>query len=124
MRILIVEDEFLIALLVEELVAELGQHEVLIAGDLDSGWEYLERSPPDFAILDVNVGRTLVFPLAAELARRNIPFVFATGQPPSLLPLEWRQSMILEKPLQRKAFNAAVSELGLVGQTPGVSRCG
>jgi DNA-binding response OmpR family regulator len=110
MRILVVEDEFLIASYLESLLGELGHTDILLAQSLEAGLELLDTAQPDFAVLDVNVGKHLVFPLAARLTERSIPFLFATAMPPEKFPEEWRDCCILAKPVDRMALSMALSK--------------
>jgi DNA-binding LytR/AlgR family response regulator len=114
MCVLIVEDEFLVAAHLEDVLAELGYTEIHVAGDLDEGHRLLERVAPHFAILDVNVGSALVFPLAAELQKRRIPFVFSSGNALSAFPPEWRTHPFVPKPLQKHVLAAALHGFGLL----------
>lgn len=113
MRVLIIEDEFLIADYLEQIVREMGHEEVFVANDLATGLSLLDAISPDFAILDVNVGQVLVFPLAAELSQRKIPFVFSTAKPENSFPNEWRNYPIVPKPIETKRLVAAMAALGI-----------
>lgn len=113
MRILIIEDEFLVADYLESIVRQMGHDEVFVAHDLSTGMTLLNAISPDFAILDVNVGEALVFPLATELLQRKIPFVFSTAKPQEWLPDEWRNYPIVPKPLETKRLATAMAALGV-----------
>ena len=117
-RILVIEDEILVAWALRDLLADLGYLEVHLATNLATGGDLMNKIAPDFAILDVNIGPVLVFPLAAELAARKIPFIFSTGAPRETLPPEWRDHPIVPKPLQRQALAQAISGLGLEDEFP------
>jgi DNA-binding response OmpR family regulator len=112
---LIIEDEFLVADYLAQVVREMGHDEVFVAYDLATGSRMLDAIEPDFAILDVNVGEALVFPLATELLQRKIPFVFSTAKPESSFPHEWREHPILPKPVDTKRLVAAIAALGPAG---------
>jgi CheY-like chemotaxis protein len=80
MRILVVEDEFLVAAAVEMALETLGHEVVGPAASVDAAIALLDREPPpDGAIVDLNLRGQPSVPVAAELARRHIPFAFATG---------------------------------------------
>jgi DNA-binding response OmpR family regulator len=111
MLILLVEDEILVALDVKDTLASLGYPNVQMAEDLDTAERLLARTTPDFALLDVNLGSTLVFPFAAELRARGIPFVFQTASAPETFPPEWRGWTVLDKPVRLSALAAALMEL-------------
>lgn len=112
MRILIIEDEFLVADYLEQIVRQMGHDEVFVAYDLATGTKMLDAISPDFAILDVNVGEALVFPLAAELSMRKIPFVFSTAKPENSFPVEWCNHPIVPKPVETTRLVAAMAALG------------
>lgn len=80
MRVLVMEDEHLIAMDVELLCREHGAAEVVLVHALDEAGEMLaDAAAPDAGILDVALAGQPTFGVARELAARGIPFVFATG---------------------------------------------
>jgi two-component SAPR family response regulator len=78
-RILLVEDETLVALHLAEMVREFGGTVVKIVSSIDRALEAINGNDVDSAILDVNLGGTLSFSLGALLRRKNIPFVYCTA---------------------------------------------
>lgn len=114
-RILIVEDDPLIAMGLQSLLTDLGYNNIDHAENISGAFELLTTVRPDFAILDVNVGRDLVFPLATKLASGDVPFVFATGLSRETFPVEWRDHPILTKPLTRSELEAALRRVSLSG---------
>jgi CheY-like chemotaxis protein len=111
-RIMIVEDELLVALMVEDLLTDMG---CLISGSfgaVEDALAYLRdaASPPpalDGAVLDVNIGGTMVFPVAERLRAAGIPFVFATGY--SALPRAgFEDVVVLNKPINPALLRDAV----------------
>lgn len=99
-RVLVVEDEMLLALDLEEGLRDAGCEVVGPAGSLRSALRLAENSEIDAAILDVNLAGERVFPVAQILTERGIPFVFATAYAGSdeLYPLEVRDVPRLSKP--------------------------
>jgi CheY-like chemotaxis protein len=97
-RILIVEDDWLIvAELVQELEAS-GAHVIGPIPNLPQALKKLDEMPDiAAAILDVNLYGQMVFPLADELRRRNIPFVFATAYESGEFPEAYRQITLVRK---------------------------
>jgi CheY-like chemotaxis protein len=80
--VILVEDEPLVAIMMEDLLAELGCEVTASFGALAPalGWLAGQATPPDGAVLDVNLGGgETVFPLAEALRARGVPIVFATG---------------------------------------------
>jgi len=109
-RILIVEDEFLLA---DELANEMTYVGVVVMGpvpSIEAALAVLEPGPaPDAVVLDVNLAGEVVFPLADTLAERGIPFVFVTGDDPSTLPRRFAGVPTCEKPLTLSRLAAALS---------------
>ncbi len=64
---------------------------------VEAALESLETEKIDAAILDIHLGAELVFPVAEELERRDIPFVFATWYDPSVLPVKFKGFALCEK---------------------------
>jgi DNA-binding response OmpR family regulator len=112
-HILIVEDEFLVRMDLQSRLSELGYENIYYAENISRAFELLDLISPDFAILDVNIGRDLVFPIAAKLASGNVPFVFSTGLSPETLPVEWQGRPVLAKPVTQPALEAALRSLNL-----------
>lgn len=78
-RILIVEDEYIVALNIANEVAALGAVVIGPVGTVDGALKAIKNADVDGAILDINLRGTAAFPVADALANRHIPFVFATG---------------------------------------------
>ena len=78
-RILIVEDEMLVAMELEQMLAEHGCEILGPASTIDRALALLQRQRPDAAVLDVNLNGTTVAPVAAALREQHVPFVLATG---------------------------------------------
>lgn len=114
-RVLIVEDEVLIALNLREMLKEIGVEYVDCAPDLDTAAEFIRVTPPDFAILDINIGRALVFPIAEDLRQRAIPFAFSSGLGRRDLPPEFSRHPFAPKPLEAEALASILSSAGLTG---------
>ncbi len=79
LSVLLVEDEYLIALDAEQMLRDLGAKNVEIVSTFESAKEYTQDGQFDIAVLDVNINGQLSFPIAEILKRRDIPVVFATG---------------------------------------------
>ena len=96
--VLLVEDEFLLALQLEEL---LQSHGGTVRGPyrrLEDALKAAERNDFDFAILDINLGGTMVYPLADTLLARGVPFLFLTGYSQANLPEQFHGVTRLNKP--------------------------
>lgn len=81
--VLIVEDEFLIAMETEAVLRENGYSVVGTAASIEKAMEFLEGSTPDIAILDVNLRGKSIFPVAVLLKAMAVPFIFASAYSPN-----------------------------------------
>lgn len=98
-RVLVVEDTMIIALDAEDVLLSLGASSVDIASTIDEALRLIRATPPDFALLDINLGHENSFPIAAKLQELAIPFAFATGYGEQLdMPAELRDVPIAQKP--------------------------
>jgi len=79
LSLLLVEDEYLIALDAEEMLRELGAGKVEVVGTFEDAQARTKVGAYDLAVLDVNINGRLSYPIATNLRDRGIPFVFATG---------------------------------------------
>ena len=112
-RVLIVEDESLVAMLLETILEDMGCVPVGPAATVDEGLR-MASEPVDAALLDVNVAGKQVFPIAEALKTRGVPFVFSTGYGESGLPDDWRGHSTLQKPFTEAAVrDALMTAMGL-----------
>lgn len=109
MRILVVEDEMLIALLMEDMLSDLGHEVVAMAMRLPQALELAASSDIDLAILDVNLAGLMSFPVADVLAARGVPFVFATGYGLAGLKPPYDAQRVLRKPVFRSDLESAIN---------------
>jgi CheY-like chemotaxis protein len=98
--VIVVEDETLVAILIEDMLADLGCKLLWTAQRVGKALDQLAHSAPGAAVLDVNIAGDEVYPVAAALAARNIPFVFATGYGVRGLKEPWSARPIVQKPFQ------------------------
>lgn len=102
LRVLLVEDENLVALLLEDMLAELGHSVVGPLAHLEKALEAAQCEAIDFAILDVNISGKEAYPVAKRLAARGIPFAFSTGYGRRSLPEQYRDRPTLQKPFRQR----------------------
>ena|ERR671919_432778 len=108
LRILVVEDEFLVAMELESMLQDLGGEVIGPLGRLDQAVTVARDEALDLALLDVNVGGRLVTPVADALAARTIPFVFCTGYDVASLPGRHAAAPTLMKPCYAHELKNAV----------------
>jgi CheY-like chemotaxis protein len=111
-RVLVVEDEYLIAADVVRLLRRLGADVVGPVAQVEHALALIEADKADCAILDINLGDEDIFRVADALERRGKPYVFATGYPRWAIPDRYRDVVRLGKPLQPDQLAAAASGLG------------
>jgi DNA-binding response OmpR family regulator len=114
-RVLVVEDEAMIAMLVEDMILDFGSEVVGPATQMDEALRLARQGELDAAILDINVGGAVVFPVAEVLRERGIPFIFATGYGATGLPPRFLNSATLPKPFNYENLADAL-RLALAGQ--------
>jgi len=109
-HVLMVEDEMFIAMVLEELLSDAGD-QVHGVTSLSEGLRISQTEGFDAAILDVNLGRDLVFPLAEQLREQGVPFVFASGYGKEEIPQDFHAYDTLLKPYDSKTMLNAVATL-------------
>ena len=100
LRVLVVEDEMMVSMLIEDMLADLGCLVVGPASRLEDAIELIKGVDIDCAVLDVNLGGQPIFPLADILRDRGAPFAFATGYGDAGLRDVDRGSPVLQKPFR------------------------
>lgn len=108
-RLLMVEDEMCLALVLADLLEDAG-YDVVPVGRLQDA-ERLAHDGFDVAILDINLGGELVYPVAHRLRERGVPFVFASAYGVARVPEEFRDAPVLQKPYAAEAITRAVAGL-------------
>jgi len=115
-RILLVEDEALVAMMMRDSLVELGFCVVGPFDRADAALACASDEPLDAAILDVNLGGDLVYPVAERLARRDVPFVFVTGYDAENIDTRYAHVPVLQKPIEREVlqglFVSSVNDAG------------
>jgi CheY-like chemotaxis protein len=113
LRLLIVEDETLISMLIETTVRELGHEPVGCAFSVPEALSILDERDGtiDAAVLDVNLGGRLVYPVAEALSQRNIPFAFVTGYGAYGVPERFASVEVVQKPFTEEDLASACAIL-------------
>jgi CheY-like chemotaxis protein len=107
-RVFVVEDEFIVAALLEERLRSLGCDVVGPAATVAEALELLAVEPVDVAVLDVNIAGEKVFPVADALEARGIPFVFATAYGAAGIDDRHGGKSVLDKPYHERALEHAL----------------
>lgn len=112
LRLLLVEDEYVLALGVADVLGDLGAVVLGPVATVEDALALVERMPEiDGAVLDVNLGREVAYPVADALRARGIAFLFATANGRAHLPERFAQVPLCEKPFAVDAFRDAVAAL-------------
>ncbi len=108
-RILVVEDEYLLA---DEMALELEDTGAIVLGPVPSVEQALAlldgEVPPDGAILDINLGGETAFPVADVLIGRGVPVLFTTGYDSEAIPERFAHVLLCEKPVNIRRVTAAL----------------
>ena len=110
-RILVVEDEALVAMLVEDALEEAGFGVIGPVRSVGQALETLEAEQPDAAVLDLNLAGENSVAVADALVARGIPFVVATGYGAAGLPPTHRNALVLPKPYDPADLTAILARL-------------
>ena len=109
--ILIVEDEVMVAMMLEDMVKDLGCS-VALAGSIEEALSLIRETTPDGVLLDMNVHGRKTVAVAEELARRSVPFLLVTGygvvdgDPPVV-----KAAPRLQKPFNEDALGRRMTEV-------------
>ncbi|MGH7293235.1 MAG: response regulator, partial [Myxococcota bacterium] len=110
-RILLVEDEPLVAMMMTQMIGDMGGEVIGPFGTLRDAIEALPEKGLDAAVLDVNVGGELVYPLAERLARDGTPLMFLTGYDSKSVDRRFVTSRVLTKPIEEAELASALASL-------------
>jgi CheY-like chemotaxis protein len=113
-RILVVEDEFLILMQLESMVEELGCTVAGTASHLADALARAETCETDLALLDINLAGKKIYPVAEVLRRRGVPIVFSTGYGQAGIEPPWTTYPVVQKPfMSRELEKALVAARGM-----------
>jgi CheY-like chemotaxis protein len=108
-RVLVVEDEPMIRLLLDDMLADLGYTMAAEAGRLDEALTVAKQAEFDIAILDVNLNGQPITPVVDILVERGVPFVFVSGYARRGLPEAHSDVPLLQKPFQAEGLARALA---------------
>lgn len=112
-RVLVVEDEVLIAMLIEDMLVDFGHEVVGPAMRLHRALKIAQEEKFDLAILDVNLANEQSFPVADVLREKGVPFIFATGYGVQGVKDEFPDVVTLQKPFEARQLQDAIA--GVLG---------
>jgi DNA-binding response OmpR family regulator len=110
-RVLVVEDEYFVAILIEEILESAG---CIVMGPiprLPEALDAIDHEDFDAAVLDVNLAGERINPVADALTERNVPFLFVTGYGANALPGEYAQRPHICKPFRMAELLGALSSV-------------
>jgi DNA-binding NtrC family response regulator len=110
-RVLVVEDEMIVAWLLEDILSDLGCAVVGPAASVKQALAMVGAEAIDAAVLDVNLDGEMSYPVADALAARGVPFVFSTGYDKNRLLDGYRTFPALQKPFHRSDLGDTLAKL-------------
>jgi CheY-like chemotaxis protein len=117
LRVLLVEDEALIALLLEDMLLSFECELAGASANLDEALSAAQTGDFDLALVDLSLAGKLTYPVADILKARRIPFVFVTGHGAAGLEPAYADALVLEKPFHRAELRAIIAR-ALSGPRP------
>ena len=122
-RILVVEDDVLLAMDLEMLLERAGCRVIGPAASVDAAIRLLAHQQADGAVLDVNLGSETAFPVADLLADRGIPFVWLSGHSAEMIPSRHSDRPLVGKPYVGEALLAALAATVAPRGPTAMARC-
>ena len=111
-RVLVIEDEMMVAMLLQDMLADLGCAVVGPAARVEQALAIIQAAGAlDAAVLDVNLNGQRSYPVADVLAARSVPFVFATGYGEDSLMNGYRSFPLLQKPFKQSELGDTLAKL-------------
>lgn len=110
-QVLLVEDEYLVAMLMQDQLEALGFKNVKHASSVEEALVVIRDKTPDLCFLDVSLSGQSSLGIAVKLKADGVPFAFMTGFRETALPEEWREQPLLGKPFSETALAEMVARL-------------
>jgi CheY-like chemotaxis protein len=108
LKVLVIEDEALVAMLIEDVLVELGYEPVAVAARLNDAMDQARTLTVDLAIVDINLNGQRTDPVVEVLNARGIPFVFASGYGAAGVSEPWKHVPVVQKPFQPRDLASAI----------------
>jgi len=118
LRILVVEDEALVALMIEDMLVDLGCVVAGTAGSVEQALVLVGETNFDGAIVDLNLAGTKAYPVAEALAARSLPFVFLTGYGAAGIDPRFADRLTVSKPFHQEALAAVIAHFRAEAHSP------
>jgi len=112
-RVLVVEDEMLVVMMIEDMLADLGSKSVTSAATVEKALALISAQVFDVALLDVNLNGNDSHPVAEALSAREVPFVYSTGNTNRSLRDGYSDRPVLKKPFRCEELAAILARLKL-----------
>ena len=109
--VLVLEDEPIVAMLIEDMLNEIGWRQVTLVEDITEALDVTSASAIAFAILDLNIDGMRSTAVSDDLRRRGIPFIVATGYGPGALDHVGHDVPALQKPFIMQELQAAITRI-------------
>lgn len=110
-RVMVVEDEFLFADRLLQVLEQAGASVIGPISNVPDALRQVARDGFEIAVVDLNLGSELAYPVAEALQQHNVPFLFATGYDQSVIPREFAGVICWEKPLDEAQLVADLARL-------------
>jgi DNA-binding response OmpR family regulator len=117
-RVFVLEDEMMLALLLQMMLEALDYEAVGPPNDIFEGLRLAKEEPIDLAVLDVSLEDTYVYQIADTLRERQIPFLFLSDTGSQTLASDFATSAHLQKPFEMRDLEAALASLQWKAPTP------
>jgi CheY-like chemotaxis protein len=117
-KVLVVEDEMMIAMLIEDMLEDLGCQLIGPATKVERALDLIGSETIEVALLDVNLDGRATDTVAHELRQKGVPFVFATGYGAAGVPRRHSDRPVLQKPFQKRDLETALADALEARRTP------
>ena len=108
-RVLVIEDEMLILMMIEDMLADLGCESVAVASKVGPAISLIEGQEFDTAMLDMNLNGIESYPVADALSARDVPYFFSTGNSLTDMKDGYRDQDVLKKPFTFEQLSSMLS---------------
>lgn len=108
-RVLVIEDEMLILMMIEDMLADLGCESVAVASKIGPAISLIEGQAFDTAMLDLNLNGIESYPIADALTARDVPYFFSTGNSLTNVKDGYRDQDVLKKPFTFEQLSSMLS---------------